>query len=403
MTETDRRIDGGHRMAILDVETACSLRGMLDLAPRGLATAYVPETGRFAQTVRAVTGPQGVHVQREGTNVRYAAMAALGLARLDGDVQRGVLAGKTAAEVTRQAAEDALDGTDPGAVALAAWAEAEVNGTYADKLFGRMGELLTRRRPALHGRDRLDGHRRRGRRRHGRHRRGARRRRGPADRPRGRARHLPAPAAALGRAALAGPRRLLRRPGLPDPGPRPARGAPHGDARGAGRGQPLRRAHLRAAGRAPASGGGTTTPATARSSRATRSTACTSTRWRRWRCSTCAEAGGDDHTRRGRRAGSTGCGPTPRSSSELVSTTTAAWCGARSAGASPRKAARALAAVTTVGAPGLAPAGRRTGSCPPTVVDHECRPYELGWLLYAWLRRRRARPPAPRPTRRTDR
>jgi hypothetical protein len=19
------------------------------------------------------------------------------------------------------------------------------------------------------------------------------------------------------------------------------------------------------------------------------------------------------------------------------------------------------------------------------VVDHECRPYELGWLLYAWL------------------
>ena len=22
---------------------------------------------------------------------------------------------------------------------------------------------------------------------------------------------------------------------------------------------------------------------------------------------------------------------------------------------------------------------------PPTVVDHECRPYELGWLLYAWL------------------
>jgi hypothetical protein len=22
---------------------------------------------------------------------------------------------------------------------------------------------------------------------------------------------------------------------------------------------------------------------------------------------------------------------------------------------------------------------------PPGVVDHECRPYELGWLLVAWL------------------
>jgi hypothetical protein len=21
----------------------------------------------------------------------------------------------------------------------------------------------------------------------------------------------------------------------------------------------------------------------------------------------------------------------------------------------------------------------------PGLVDHECRPYELGWLLYAWL------------------
>jgi hypothetical protein len=22
---------------------------------------------------------------------------------------------------------------------------------------------------------------------------------------------------------------------------------------------------------------------------------------------------------------------------------------------------------------------------PPTTVDYECRPYELGWLMYAWL------------------
>jgi hypothetical protein len=27
--------------------------------------------------------------------------------------------------------------------------------------------------------------------------------------------------------------------------------------------------------------------------------------------------------------------------------------------------------------------------CPPGVIDYECRPYELGWLLYAWVGARR--------------
>ena len=79
MTDTNL----GGRMATLDFETARTVRAMLDLAPRGLATAYLAETGEFAQTVRAVTSPRGVHVRPEGTNVRYAAMAALGLSRLD--------------------------------------------------------------------------------------------------------------------------------------------------------------------------------------------------------------------------------------------------------------------------------------------------------------------------------
>jgi len=49
----------------------------------------------------------------------------------------------------------------------------------------------------------------------------------------------------------------------------------------------------------------------------------------------------------------------------------------------PRKAARALAAASTRLRPGWQLPGVDR-LMPATVVDHECRPYELGWLLYAW-------------------
>jgi hypothetical protein len=50
----------------------------------------------------------------------------------------------------------------------------------------------------------------------------------------------------------------------------------------------------------------------------------------------------------------------------------------------PPKAARALNAVTTSLRSGLQVPGVDR-LLPAVVVDHECRPYELGWLLYAWL------------------
>ncbi|HEY7486774.1 MAG TPA: hypothetical protein VH912_20095 [Streptosporangiaceae bacterium] len=47
----------------------------------------------------------------------------------------------------------------------------------------------------------------------------------------------------------------------------------------------------------------------------------------------------------------------------------------------PRKLIRGLRAVSTRAGTRLAPLDH---VFPPTVVDRECRPYELGWLLYAW-------------------
>ncbi len=121
---------------------------LLELAPRGLARAVLGDTLELAQTVRLTSGPGGVVARAEGRNLRYAAMAALGLDRLPEADQRRVLKGRTASDVVHQAAEGARHDPDPGAVALTVWAAAEVVGeevaALADRLrdWGREGRAL---------------------------------------------------------------------------------------------------------------------------------------------------------------------------------------------------------------------------------------------------------------------
>lgn len=50
----------------------------------------------------------------------------------------------------------------------------------------------------------------------------------------------------------------------------------------------------------------------------------------------------------------------------------------------PRKLVRGLAAARSAALPGTSMPGVGV-LFPAGTVDHECRPYELGWLLYAWL------------------
>jgi hypothetical protein len=50
----------------------------------------------------------------------------------------------------------------------------------------------------------------------------------------------------------------------------------------------------------------------------------------------------------------------------------------------PPKAVRSISALSTAVRPGLRlPALDKV--FPPGQVDYECRPYELGWLIYAWM------------------
>ena len=99
---------------------------------------YLPGSHEMVQTVRGVAGPAGPALVAEGTNLRYGAIVALGLALTDEATQSDVLAGETVADLVGHLRSQAVGHTDPGAVALTCWAAAEVCGVTDSMLFGRL-------------------------------------------------------------------------------------------------------------------------------------------------------------------------------------------------------------------------------------------------------------------------
>lgn len=359
---------------------AARVRSLLELAPRGLCLAYDDARGEFAQTVRLVSGPDGLRARAEGRNLRYSAMAALGLSRLDGDAQRVVLAGATVEQLVARTSHLALDHPDPGAVALAAWAEAEIAGTFPDKLLRRLEELLTGGDP------------------------------------------LPTVDVAWILTAATAAARLGHTDAVSEIAAQrlmAQRGTsgiyPHGLP---AESQPRWRAHVgsfadqvypvQALARAAAAGGRREW-LDAADETAARLCALQGPQGQWWwhydtRDGTVVErfpvysvhqhamapmalfdlveAGGSDH-RDAIARGLAWLDSHPEVLDELVSERWGlVW---RKVGRrEPRKAARALHAAVSAAVPGARAPGLDV-VLPPSVIDHECRPYELGWLLYAWL------------------
>lgn len=123
------------------------LEVLVDLALAGLAAMYLGE-GRFPHTRRRVAGPAGPALRLEGDSLRYAATVALGLGPLPEADQGRVLGGLTAPDLARLAARRAVASDELGAVALAAWAAAEVGGVHSPELFGRLAGRLAADQPA---------------------------------------------------------------------------------------------------------------------------------------------------------------------------------------------------------------------------------------------------------------
>lgn len=103
---------------------------------------YLADSHEFVQTLRGVASPEGPVLVREGTNLRYAAISALGLALLDEGRQAEVLGGESAGGLLGHVRARAVLDSDPGAVALTCWALAEVAGVVDATLVNRLRSWL---------------------------------------------------------------------------------------------------------------------------------------------------------------------------------------------------------------------------------------------------------------------
>jgi hypothetical protein len=121
-------------------------RDLLDrlsrLSVRGLARMYDPRSQSFPHTLRGGTG-HAPPVAR-GMSVRYTAIAALGLSRADPSARREVLAGQDLPVLVPSILGLSLAGRDPGALALSVWAALEVGARRGDQVLPSEFERLSR-------------------------------------------------------------------------------------------------------------------------------------------------------------------------------------------------------------------------------------------------------------------
>jgi hypothetical protein len=120
---------------------SATVTDLIDRSCRALPHMFRSDRQEFVQTVRrdpsAASG-----LRPEGANLRYTAMVALGTAWLEPERQREVLAGLRASDLAATLAARGAATADLGGSALAAWAAAEVRGEAPTALFDRLlGEI----------------------------------------------------------------------------------------------------------------------------------------------------------------------------------------------------------------------------------------------------------------------
>ncbi|MBG0563934.1 hypothetical protein [Actinoplanes aureus] len=135
------------RYAHLDGETAELTDRIMTLASRGLPKMYRTESDEYAFTRIFTTSADGVTARLSGTSLRYAAIVALGVAWLPPDQQPALLGGHSLDEfvsllVDRQAASGNL-----GDIALIAWAAAQIGHGRLEDAVRRLREFDRRTAP----------------------------------------------------------------------------------------------------------------------------------------------------------------------------------------------------------------------------------------------------------------
>jgi len=132
-------------LAIASSSTRRLVDDLLTIALSGLPLMH--RRGVFSHTLRSTKAAGGWTERVEGENLRYAAMVALGLSKTPESTQQRVLGFGTAADLARLVSLHAETANDDGAVALAAWAAAEAGHFHAAPLFRRLAERLSSSMP----------------------------------------------------------------------------------------------------------------------------------------------------------------------------------------------------------------------------------------------------------------
>ena len=128
-----------------DPPSAALIRRLLRLSVRVLPQALVD--GEFAFTLSGTRQPGGWQLQPLGTSPRYGAIAALGLLRLPEQVQREVLAGEDGHDLVGRLAKKLDVMTGRGEVALLCWAAAEARHSELPHALERLAGLDRRTDP----------------------------------------------------------------------------------------------------------------------------------------------------------------------------------------------------------------------------------------------------------------
>lgn len=121
---------------------------LLSVAESGLPAMLLPGGEAFVFTMAGHKAPDGSWtLERRGTSTRYAAITALGARFLPEDRQRAVLGGRTAQEFTGLLVESLPAVTNLGDAALIAWAAAETEHPKLSDAVERVGALDEEGRP----------------------------------------------------------------------------------------------------------------------------------------------------------------------------------------------------------------------------------------------------------------
>lgn len=135
-------------LADCDPRSAATVTRLLDIAGHTLRHTYAD--GEFVFTLRGTRGQDGAwRVSPVGTSLRYGAIAALGLLRHSDAVQRSVLGGETAHDLITRLAKRLPEVSNIGDTALVCWAAAEAEHGAMDLALQRLAELQEHRASAF--------------------------------------------------------------------------------------------------------------------------------------------------------------------------------------------------------------------------------------------------------------